>query len=290
MKNTLILFNCGEACRIPPALIKNLAELSYSNQTVALSAAAHSFSDGESALKELIPKLVRYSRLYMVNPDGKPTELHNYSSVFADMQSLLAVCARQPERGLSELKALIQQLHGVEMAQVLAFRMLIYLQENLQQESCENPFPAFLGSLSQMKTTGEVADFLASCVSNFYISQNYGPPYRNFILKTLRYAREHMDDPGLSLKKISETYLYMNTDYVSREFYKETGEKFSAYLNRIRMERAKELLVLANEEDKIYRIAEQVGCSNARHFSHAFRKYTGISPSRYIQQHKKSQE
>jgi YesN/AraC family two-component response regulator len=112
-------------------------------------------------------------------------------------------------------------------------------------------------------------------------------PYRSFVREILNYSREHMSDTNLSLKMIAEQHLYMNTDYVSREFYKETGEKFSAYLNRIRMERAKELLNLANEEDKIYSIAEQVGCSNARYFSQVFRKYTGSTPSKYIQLHKK---
>ena len=93
-------------------------------------------------------------------------------------------------------------------------------------------------------------------------------------------------DGNLSLKWIAENYLYMNTDYVSREFYRETGEKFSTYLNRIRMEEAKQLLLLLGDEERIYQVAEQVGCSNARYFGQAFKKYTGQTPTAYIRQYK----
>ena len=60
-----------------------------------------------------------------------------------------------------------------------------------------------------------------------------------------------------------------------------TGEKFSTYLNRIRMEEAKQLLLLLGDEERIYQVAEQVGCSNARYFGQAFKKYTGYTPEQF---------
>ena len=87
-------------------------------------------------------------------------------------------------------------------------------------------FPAFWEKLARMQDEEEIGVFLTDCISNLYLKQASRTVYRNFILKTKSYAREHMSDGNLSLKWIAENYLYMNTDYVSREFYRETGEKF----------------------------------------------------------------
>ena len=47
-------------------------------------------------------------------------------------------------------------------------------------------------------------------------------------------------------------------------------------LNRIRMERANELL--QDGKLKIYEVAEQVGISNYRYFTQKFREWSGVSP------------
>lgn len=109
------------------------------------------------------------------------------------------------------------------------------------------------------------------------------PSYKPFIEDLLRYVKEHLSDSSISLKWISNNYLFMNVDYVSKEFYRQTGMKFSRYINQLRMEKAKDLLSKCNAE-KIYDIAEQVGCgNNPQYFSQLFKKYTGMSPTEYAQ-------
>lgn len=99
------------------------------------------------------------------------------------------------------------------------------------------------------------------------------------------YVRQNLADGELSLKWLAQNLLYMNVDYLSHQFVNETGEKFSTFLNRTRMEKAKELL-LRYDADKIYKVAEQVGCgNNPRYFSQVFKKYTGQTPSQFIEQH-----
>jgi len=91
-----------------------------------------------------------------------------------------------------------------------------------------------------------------------------------------------LNDSRLSLKWLAENYLYMNVDYLSRQFINKTGEKFSSYLNRTRMEKAKKSL-LQYDGNKIYMVAEKVGCGhNPRYFSQIFKKYTGMTPSQYV--------
>lgn len=101
------------------------------------------------------------------------------------------------------------------------------------------------------------------------------------IVKAIKtYVRENLADPSLSLKQISETALFMNADYVSKLFARKTGEKFSAYVTRKRIEVAKALLLSGNY--RINQIAEQTGFGNdLQYFCRIFKKATGMTPSEY---------
>ena len=71
----------------------------------------------------------------------------------------------------------------------------------------------------------------------------------------------------------------VNKSYLSRVFPEYTGEHFSDYLQRLRIERAKELLRFTN--DRIYEIASQVGFWNSRYFSKIFHEVVGVTPADY---------
>ena len=95
------------------------------------------------------------------------------------------------------------------------------------------------------------------------------------------YVEHHLQDSNLTLKYISEHHLYMNVDYVSKKFLKETGVRFSAYLTDIRIQRAKQLLA-SDSSGSIQNIAEQVGLgNNPQYFSQVFKKKTGMTPTVY---------
>lgn len=101
--------------------------------------------------------------------------------------------------------------------------------------------------------------------------------------KVRLYVGEHLGDENLSLKYIAENLLYVNVNYLSRTFTRQTGEKFSAYLNRQRIEKAQKLLKAP--APNIHLIAEEVGFgSNPQYFSQVFKKYTGFTPSQYSEQ------
>lgn len=95
-------------------------------------------------------------------------------------------------------------------------------------------------------------------------------------------VRRNLTDSTLSLKQIAAQYAHVNVDYLSRLFVQETGEKFSHYLNRKRVEKAKQLLKYDSE--KVYQVAEQVGLGhNPRYFGQVFKKYAGMTPSAYAE-------
>ena len=119
--------------------------------------------------------------------------------------------------------------------------------------------------------------------------QKSGRDYGVLTERIMEYVKGHLSDSDLTLKKIAEQHLYMNVDYVSRQFRRSTGMKFSQYLTKQRIKRAKELL--AGEDDsKIQYVAEQVGCgNNPQYFSQIFKKQEGMTPGRWAAQYRSGQ-
>jgi YesN/AraC family two-component response regulator len=85
-------------------------------------------------------------------------------------------------------------------------------------------------------------------------------------------------EEDLSLKLLAEQ-VYLNPTYLGRIFKEATGESFSSYLIRLRIEKAKRLLM--NPALKIYEVCEQIGYSDPAHFTHVFKKSLGITPQEY---------
>ncbi len=71
----------------------------------------------------------------------------------------------------------------------------------------------------------------------------------------------------------------LNPVYFSTLFKKETGTNFKEYLQHVRIERAKQMLVSGN--DTIVAISESVGYKDVRYFSRIFTRTVGIKPNMY---------
>ncbi|HYH02046.1 MAG TPA: response regulator [Bacillota bacterium] len=105
--------------------------------------------------------------------------------------------------------------------------------------------------------------------------------HHKIIETLLHYVAANIEKEDLSLKRLAAEVVYMNEGYLSKLFLKETGEKFSHYLMRLRMEKAIQMIE-KNGADRIYEVAQSVGLgNNPQYFSQLFKKYTGYSPSEY---------
>ena len=77
-------------------------------------------------------------------------------------------------------------------------------------------------------------------------------------------------------------YAHLSPVYFGRFFKQHMRESFNAYLNRIRIEKAKALL--AEKGVKASMVGEYVGFKNARYFYKIFKDITGLTPSQYQEQ------
>ncbi len=77
-------------------------------------------------------------------------------------------------------------------------------------------------------------------------------------------------------------HIMINPDYFSLYFKKHTGENFTQYLRRYRLEKACDLL--KNTDLKISVIAEQISYKSLTHFYELFFKQYGMTPAEYRKQ------
>ena len=95
--------------------------------------------------------------------------------------------------------------------------------------------------------------------------------------KALRYIQENYGN-NLSLETIAANSL-VDPSHLSRTFKKETGEAVTDYINRLRIEKAKELLAFTDM--LAYEVAEAVGYKDPAYFSLVFKKLAGVSPKEF---------
>ena len=90
-----------------------------------------------------------------------------------------------------------------------------------------------------------------------------------------------MADHYLSDLKASEVaaYLKITPSYFSNIFKQSTGKSFSEYMNELRINEARKLLLTT--QDKVFEIADRVGYKEYKYFVSVFKLYTGMTPKKY---------
>ena len=100
----------------------------------------------------------------------------------------------------------------------------------------------------------------------------------NFVInRILKYLHLNIEST-ISLKKLSND-LNLSQGYISDCFKKHMGVTIMTYAKKIRIERAKVLLLTTN--DSILDISLRLGFHDQSHFYKIFKSFTGVSPSQY---------
>ncbi|QAY65788.1 response regulator [Paenibacillus protaetiae] len=93
------------------------------------------------------------------------------------------------------------------------------------------------------------------------------------------YIQEHLAEV-ISREDIAN-HVYLNPDYLTRIFKRDTGLSISDYLLQQRLHIAAELL--ANTDLSVSSVAIRIGYANFSHFSRMFKKYRGMNPMEFRQ-------
>lgn len=147
------------------------------------------------------------------------------------------------------------------------------LSEDMLPNFCYNDFSHIRDAFFALEGIFEgLIHFLSSKQSKF------SNPY---IQQVVEYITSHFTE-DLTLSEAAD-FVHISVSYLSRLFKKEVGSSFTDFVNELRINRAKELLM--NSDAKIYEIAQTVGFENTKYFSQVFKAYTGCSPKEFQTEH-----
>jgi AraC-like DNA-binding protein/ligand-binding sensor protein len=104
--------------------------------------------------------------------------------------------------------------------------------------------------------------------------ENAEPPV---ITRAKEFINEHQTE-DLRLGQVAKA-VHTSTFYFCKMFKKVTGINFTDYLSRVRIEKAKNLLL--NPNLRVSEIAFEVGFQSLTHFNRVFKKILGQSPTEY---------
>lgn len=99
------------------------------------------------------------------------------------------------------------------------------------------------------------------------------------VTRARKYIDEHQSE-AMPLGRVAQA-VNMSSFYFCKVFKKATGLTFTDYVSRVRVERAKNLLL--NPNVRVTEVAYEVGFQTLTHFNRVFRKIVGESPTAYRQ-------
>ncbi|MDR1468538.1 MAG: response regulator [Spirochaetaceae bacterium] len=131
--------------------------------------------------------------------------------------------------------------------------------------------------------SGSMREYIAGSCNTVNLSyKNRGRKIVN-TLKDL--IEKNLGDENFCLEKAAKK-IHFSASYIRQLFRRITGESFTEYLIRRRMETAGKLILIP--EYRILDVAEYSGYSNQRYFSSCFKKYYHCTPSEYRERMRKS--
>lgn len=266
-----------------------LGSLSFPKQRTSIKYERVTYANFKSLLKILIQKLKRYDMLYFADEERLIPNF-NYEPLITQSieltPNLISPDTKIQKEALEKLERILSGILSRDFLLQLSTQVLIAISTHISAQTVAH----LTDFLSLLQQTSDRQDIYAATIQKInelltYINA-YSASYSSFIGELLHYLDEHISDYNLTLKWIAENHLYMNVNYVSRCFVKETHQKFSSYLMNLRVEKAKEILK-GNDKERIQHVAELVGCgNNPYYFNKIFKKCTGMTPSAYIRKSK----
>ncbi len=138
-------------------------------------------------------------------------------------------------------------------------------------------------ALLAMDTVQQMKDYIEARAKELTLEyySRYKSKQSSVINKVISIVEDNIGNPDLSLKMIANEILYMNPDYLGKLFKQETGQRFSSFLTKLRIEKAVEY-IQEMDDVKVVTLAEMIGFGdNPQYFSQVFKKQTGYTPSEY---------
>jgi two-component system response regulator YesN len=101
--------------------------------------------------------------------------------------------------------------------------------------------------------------------------------HKDVIFQAINYIRHHYTQ-HISLDEVAK-HVHLNASYLSRVFKEEMQTNFVTYVNNLRVETGKKLLL--DSSVPLLEVAGMVGFDEQSYFTKVFKKTTGITPGKF---------
>lgn len=256
-----------------------LSSMRPEGQRVSLEIEHTSYKNLSSLLCAALDKARRYGMIYYIN-QLQILSCCNYNYMMAESEKMYQAVMEGNTAALDSLIELLCGINDLRFLKQLTSSLLLKITTSDSSLSTVQLTESLL-AINQMEDLQELKLEMAGYLRKLLADHPSQSEVSSMTRQILSYVDENIRNPNLTLKYIAEQYLFMNTDYVSKKFQKDTGVRFSSYLTSVRLEKAKEFLA-SGEAEKIVNVATAVGCgNNPQYFSKLFKKNTGMTPSAY---------
>ena len=212
------------------------------------------------------------ARFYQVPAQELPQEIHVSEVESCIMRATVKLTDGDIQGGCADLERLLQCAEEYKV------------RSSFVRETVQQLFSGFAVKLEP--DLQHTADAVASCRTFealceavregiAVLQRKHGAGYSAAISKALDHINAHYAE-DLSLNTVADV-VFLNRDYLSRQFKKEVGVNFSEYLMSVRMKHARRLL--ENSSLRISEVALSVGITNMSYFSTVFHKVFGCKPN-----------
>lgn len=197
-------------------------------------------------------------------------------------QLYAAILAKDADTAEKELLQLLDSnTHENEQLGQYAFNIFEIIIDKLYANLNIRLTPESVGYHALPETSGHTKIYAAAqqSLANIMdqISANDKKTDNLVIDKLIQFINENFSE-NISLQDAAEK-VFFNPAYCSRFFKKQTGENFSDYLLKVRMQHAAELL---HKNKKITEISKACGYRNSGYFTRVFKDYYNCTPSEYM--------
>ncbi|MGF7029943.1 two-component system response regulator YesN [Paenibacillus mucilaginosus] len=291
----LVNTEAGALSRLPGAA-KVLAEGSWEQDPEllwALSGPFGSFAELGTVYREELLKLLQQYRFFF--PDAgllskavlppRPAALPEFEvgryteelkrgqiePAFGRLRDYAAAFVRDYETDVFELKAFFVNL--------LFHTTLALGEAGLDVKRLDEEKYAYFKGIDEAQSAGSVLGLLDAFLEEAGTCEE--PRVDANMKRLLAYIHEHYSEP-LTLSEVAK-HFHFNPSYLSSYFAANSKEGFNEYVNRIRIEEAAKLL--RTGDVAISDIGARVGYADHSYFCKVFKKFTGMSPSRYRKNH-----
>lgn len=140
--------------------------------------------------------------------------------------------------------------------------------------------------LAEFETIDDLTEAVKNICFNIcaYIRESKISQDESLIASLVLYIKDHYMSCDFSIQSMAD-HFDMTLTNISQYFKNQTGQTIIDYTSNLRMEKAKELLVLS--ELTLNDIAFRVGYLNASSFIRRFKQLTGLTPGQYIKENRK---